>query len=221
MFYIDNISSADLGIMLENENFKSRASISYDEIEIEGKDGIGLIPKNFENVEGDIVVYMTLDNEDYILPLFTGKHTIRIDDRETDIFFYESLDLFSYSQKNAFETHFLRSPFWRKHNDTYTLVTSSVTNLGNVKSKPLIKLKGIANTTVDLTIAGIRFKYHFDEDNEVIVDCDQQEETYNGISKSKNIEIGFEYPILQVGSNDVAIHAGTCEIYVMRKDAWL
>lgn len=221
MFYIDNISSETLKIYAENENFTSRAKIDYDEVQIEGRDRSIFIEKNYLEVEGETTIYALTDNLDVLYSLFTGKHTLRVNDREVDIYFYDALETFAYSSKYAFTVNYLRGALWSKYDDDYIKVEASIINKGTIKSKPIIKLIGTANSDVDITIAGVRFVYHFDEDNEVVIDCDLQEETFNGISKSKNIEIGFEYPILKVGTNKVEINSGSCEIYIKRKDVWL
>lgn len=221
MFYIDNISSEDMHIFAEKEDFLSRASIDYEEIKIEGKDGEDLIEKNYLNVMGEITIYLQTNNLDKLYPLFTGKHILRVEDKETSIYFYDMAETFRYGSNNAFSLGYIRSPFWHIYNDSYVIVSDKVVNDGNVYSRPIIKLTGSPNTDVDLTIAGVRFKYHFDMDDCVTIDCNTMEETYEGISKSKNIEIGFDYPKLKVGDNEIFIHSGKVIIEMKRKDSWL
>lgn len=91
-------------------------------------------------------------------------------------------------------------------------------NEGNIYSKPTIKLTG--SGTVDMSINGTRFKYTF-TDPYVEIDCDRMKETYNGLSRSRNIELGLEYPHLIPGNNPVVIYSGICTIQMKRKDRWL
>ena len=74
---------------------------------------------------------------------------------------------------------------------------------------------------MDRLVLGRNSIYNFDEDSEVIIDCAKQTETCEGISKSRNMEIGFNYPSLLPGNNNIVINSGNAKIYVLRKDVWL
>lgn len=222
MFCIDGVSNEQIGVVAEEENFISRAPIFFEEIMIEGKDGSDFTEKNYSNVIGSLVLYLIRkENLDTVKSVFSGTKELTYQNRITKIRFYEVNEISRYGTTKALALNFIRDPFWYKSNDTFVKIENEVINEGSVFSKPLIKLVGTTNSDIDITIAGIRFIYHFDEDNEVIIDCETQEETFDGISKSKNIEIGFEYPILKVGTNEVKINSGDCEMYFKRKDAWL
>lgn len=219
MFYIDNISSEILMIYASNEDFLSRAPINYEEIQIDGRHGSEFIEKNYMNKVGSTKIYPQSDNLDVLFPLFTGKHELKVDDKVTEIYFYDALETTRYSKYNAFDVNYIRAPFWYKENDDFILYTNSVTNEGNVKSQPIIKLVGSGK--VDVTVGTVRFVYDFGDETEVIIDCKEMSETYNGLSRSKNIEIGFEYPTLVPGENTITVNSGSVEVYIKRKDVWL
>ena len=219
MFYIDNISSEDLMIYASNEDFLSRAPINYEEIQIDGKHGSQFIEKNYMNKVGSTKIYLQSDNLDELFPLFTGKHELKVNDRVTEIYFYDILETSRYSKHNAFGVNYIRAPFWYKAEDDFVLCTDKVTNEGNVESQPIIKLVGSGK--VDVTVGTVRFVYDFGDETEVIIDCKEMKETYDGLSRSKNMEIGFKYPVLVPGDNLITVNSGDVEIYIKRKDAWL
>lgn len=219
MFYIDNKSNEKLMLYASNEDFLSRAPINYEEIQIDGKHGSDFVEKNYMNVVGSTKIYAQSDNLDELYTLFTGKHKLKVEEKETNIYFYDTLSTSRYGRYNGFSVNYIRDPFWYKANDDYVKCTDSVTNEGNVVSQPIVKLVGTGK--IDVTIGTIRFIYDFGDDTEVIIDCKEQSEMFNGLSRSKNIEIGFEYPSLVPGDNAVMVHSGTVEVYIKRKDAWL
>lgn len=221
MFKIDGVSNIEIGAIPLEENFLSRAAVRYEEILIDGKNEPVINTLGYSSVVGQLQLQLTKKNLDLVYKLFTGKRRLEFQERITFIEFFDFIDIKREGRHKTLTINYRRYPFWSKIHDEYVLVKDTVFNDGNIYSKPIIKLVGTANSDVNITIAGIRFVYHFDEDNEVIIDCDSQEETFNGISKSKNIEIGFEYPILKVGANKVKTNSGNCEIYFKRKDAWL
>ena len=44
---------------------------------------------------------------------------------------------------------------------------------------------------------------------------------YEGLNRSRNLEIGYKYPKLEVGNNAIVIHSGSATVKIKRKDRWL
>lgn len=220
MFYLDGISAEEIGVIAEEEDFFSPASMDYDEIVIEGKNGSMFVEKGYRNVINAIKLYITdKNNIDYAKQMFNGKRTLRIGDKETIFRFYGDKKLARFGSIHTMNMNYIRAPFWYKAEDDYVLCTNKVTNEGNVESQPIIKLVGSGK--VDVTVGTVRFVYDFGDETEVIIDCKEMTEMYDGLSKSKNMEIGFKYPVLVPGDNVVTVNGGDVEIYIKRKDAWL
>jgi len=59
------------------------------------------------------------------------------------------------------------------------------------------------------------------EDEFVEIDCEEKTVEYNGLNRNRQIEIGYEFPRLDAGENDIFINSGTCEIQIKSKDRWL
>lgn len=96
-----------------------------------------------------------------------------------------------------------------------------IINEGTIDSQPLIKLIKGTTTTCEYEVNGIYFKYHFNTDDHVIIDCEEMEATYNGMPRNRHLTIGFEFPVLRPGDNVVKQISGDATIEFKRKDRWL
>lgn len=220
MFFIDGMSSLELGVIAEEEDFEQRAPILYDEQSVEGKDGSIFTAKNFGNVSSSLVLQVIKKNKlDDVYKIFTGKRNISYRGRKTVFYFYDQLETSRFGTIKKVKVPYIREPFWYLQNDSEVLIKDTVYNGGNVDSAPLIHLVG--NGDVDISINDIRFQYTFDDDGYVYIDCEEKKEYTEKGSKSKNLKIGFAYPCLSPGINSVVIHSGLCEIYMCRKERWL
>lgn len=96
-----------------------------------------------------------------------------------------------------------------------------INNEGNVESRPILRLEKTVTDKVELTINNCRFKYNFNNEEYVKIDCEEKEVKYEGLNRNRQIEIDYEFPILNIGNNDIKMHSGDCIIKVLRKDRWL
>ena len=101
------------------------------------------------------------------------------------------------------------------------ITNEKISNEGNVESRPILRLEKTSTESVELTINNCRFKYNFNDEEYVEIDCEEKEVKYEGLNRNRQIEIGYEFPILNVGDNDIKMHSGDCVIKVLRKDRWL
>lgn len=96
-----------------------------------------------------------------------------------------------------------------------------VENQGNIYSKPIIRLEKTVFKEVEIAINGIRFKYNFEEDDYVEIDCEEMTVQYEGLDRNRRLVIDFEFPKLKEGNNDIVMYSGDCIIKCKRKDRWL
>ena len=96
-----------------------------------------------------------------------------------------------------------------------------VENQGNIYSKPIIRLEKTVFKEVEIAINGIRFKYNFEEDDYVEIDCEEMTVQYEGLDRNRRLVIDFEFPKLKEGNNDIIMYSGDCIIKCKRKDRWL
>lgn len=221
MFIFNGISSKDMSISCKDEDFIGRASKVYEQTTIEGKDGSSFEELSYSNYEKSITMYLKdISKIDDVFSWLNGEGIFEYDGRKTKAWFLDEIETENqFDRIIILKTKFVRYPFWEAVDDDYIQVTTAVTNRGNACAYPVIKLSGTG--WVDISINDVRFTYNFDEDGQVEIDCLNMEETYKGISKAKNIEIGFEYPKLFPGKNTITINSGSCMIFIKRKDRWL
>lgn len=217
MFIFKGISSVDMKVFAKEENFLGHAPINYETIFVEGKDGQEIIQHNHLNFQSTLEDVVLMGNYDESLAWLSGKGELEYLGKITTVQF---LDGYIIAKENQpFSIPFVREPFWFKKDDQYEYVSTNIVNTGNVAAKPLIKLTGTGE--VELRIAGVQFEYDFKNDDYVIIDCEDKNAYFEGLYRNKQLTIGYEFPILQVGENAVEIINGSCIVEVKRKDVWL
>lgn len=105
--------------------------------------------------------------------------------------------------------------------DYFTVTDEKIKNEGNVQSRPILRLEKTVSEAVDITINGVRFKYNFNNDKYVEIDCENKEVKFDGLERFRSIEIGYDFPKLNIGNNEITMNDGDCIIKVIRKDRWL
>lgn len=97
-----------------------------------------------------------------------------------------------------------------------------VENEGNIASRPILKLTKTLDDCIDITINQVRFKYNFLENEDYVeIDCENKEVKYNNLNRNRQIEIGYEFPKLNAGNNEIVLNSGDCIVETKRKDRWL
>ena len=223
MFKFKGISSEDMQVIIEEEeHFIARASQRYEMTEIEGRDGAIFDTLGYSVVERPIYVQcLNIDKIDDILAWLNGEGEFEYKGRKTTARFYSQLEPQRTSCIRIIDTTFIRNPFWYKADDKYVTVTDSVTNEGNIQSRPIIRLEKCENDSIDITLGKTRFIYNFNEDSYVEIDCEEKSATYEGLNRNRQLEIGYEFPKLDIGNNSITLNSGDCTIKVKRKDRWL
>lgn len=223
MFKFKGISSEDMQVVIEEEeHFIAKAAQRYEVTEIEGRDGAIFDKLGYSYVERPIYIQcLNINKIDDILAWLSGEGEFEYKGRKTTARFYEQLE----PQRNAcirtIDTTFIRDPFWYKADDKYEVVSNNVQNIGNIESRPMIRLQKKNNNKADITINGIRFLYDFNNEAYVEIDCETKTVSYEKLNRFRRIEIGYEFPKLKVGNNIVTINSGDCIIKFKRKDRWL
>ena len=220
MFKFKGISNEAFKVIPVEENFFSKAAILYESVEIEGKDGADYYELGYQPIEKDLELQM-LDTSliDEIMAWLNGSGMLEYEGRVTNARFYSSYDVDRFVTLKKANVSYIRDPFWTPAIDVYEVVTTNAYNTGNIYSFPMIKLTGTG--TVDITVNNVRLTYTFNGEPYVEIDCESGKEKYNGLSRSRQLSIGMDYPKLNPGVNIVTLHSGTCTIEMKRKDRWL
>lgn len=223
MFKFKGISSEDMQVVIEEEeHFIARASQRYEMTEIEGRDGAIFDALGYSVVERPIYVQcLNIEKIDDILSWLNGEGEFEYKGRKTIARFYSQLEPQRISCIRIIDTNFIRNPFWYKIDDDYIEITDNIINEGNIESRPILRLEKTNSDEVDITINDIRFKYNFNDDTYVEIDCEEKLVKYEELNRNRQIEIGYEFPKLNVGDNIIILNSGECIIKVKRKDRWL
>lgn len=223
MFKFKGISSTDMQVIIEEEeHFIARAAQRYEVTEIEGRDGAIFDTLGYSYIDRPIYVQCLNTNKiDDILAWLDGEGEFEYKGRKTTARFYSQLEPQRSASIRIIDTTFIRNPFWYKANDEYITITDSVTNEGNIQSRPIIRLEKGEADSIDITIGEVRFTYNFGEDTYVEIDCEEKSASYEGLNRNRQLEINYEFPILKTGINIINIHGGDATIKVKRKDRWL
>lgn len=223
MFKFKGISSEDMQVVIEEEeHFIARASQRYEMTEIEGRDGAIFDTLGYSVVERPIYVQcLNIDKIDDILAWLNGEGEFEYKGRKTIARFYSQLEPQRTSCIRIIDTMFIRDPFWYKTDDNYIEITNNITNEGNIESRPILRLEKGTTDSVDITINNIRFLYNFNDETYVEIDCKKKEAVYEELNRNRQLEIGYEFPKLDIGNNSITLNSGDCTIKVKRKDRWL
>lgn len=223
MFKFKNISSKEMMVVIEEEeHFLAKAAQRVESTIIDGRDGELVEFYGYLNVERPIKVQMLNPKKlDDIFAWLDGEGVLEYKDRITTAYFSQAIDPIRTSSIKIADFMFTRSPFWYKKDDEYEVVENSIINEGNVYSKPIIRLEKGNNSIVDITIANIRFKYDFKDEEYVEIDCEDMNAYYDNLLRNNQLEIGFKFPTLNVGINDLIVNSGDPIIKIKRKDRWL
>ena len=223
MFVFKNKSSVDMGVIIEEEeHFLTRASQRYLKKEIEGKNGAIFEEQGYAVVERPMKVQILNTNKlDEILAWLDGVGMLEYNNRITKARFYNEVSPIRTANIKIADITFIRDPFWNKKNDEYVVVENTVENEGTVYSEPIIRIEKNTSNSVDITVNDVRFKYNFNNEAYVEIDCENILVEFNKLNRNKQIEIGYKYPTLNVGENQIIVHEGDATIKIKRKDRWL
>lgn len=223
MFKFKGISSKEMGVVVEEEDyFLSKASSRYENIDIDGRDGSLFNELGYTNIDISMdIQILNPDKIDDIYNWLNGSGEFEYKGRKTTAFFYNDISLQRMVSIKKANIIFSRSPFWVSTDQNYKTVTDKIVNSGNIYSKPVIRLEKGEYDVVELTIANVRFKYSFHDDNYVEIDCENYEAMCDGMLRNRNLEIGFDFPKLSPGENKITFHSGICVVKVRRFDRWL
>lgn len=231
MFYLNELSNLDIGVIPVEDTFLGRASVAFEEIIIDGKDGADLIESSYNNLTGSLELQVIKKEElDNILQIFNGKKKLKYNNRTCDIYFYDAVEIKRLGNSKTLTVNFIRSPFWESvYFKAVELKQADISIKflvgGNTTCYPFLVIKG--KGVCDISINDIRFIINFDEDgiknNKVEINCLDKTEKLGNVNLSKIVEIGFDYPKFESGmDNSIVINDGNdVEITAQYKEKWL
>lgn len=213
-FVFNGKSSDQYRVLMHTEWLDISPSINYEKTDIEGRDGAIYEALNYQDINRSVPCTM-LDRDllPQIIRWLKGSGVFEFNGRYRQARIYDQIDFDPIGLKHAdFAIPFIFEPFWYKK-DQFAQYTDNVRNNGDIYSVPIIRLKG--SGTGSVTVNGLTFGVSFDSDHQIVIDCKEKTE-----DKPKCITIGFEYPTLNPGENEISYSGGITSIEIMRKDRW-
>lgn len=225
--FFKNINSDDIeGLIICSEPPISSSALNIKETTIDGRNGAIIEKLGYKTYIKTVEIALKRNaNVDDIISFFSGEGDLIFKNEIDKVYqgaIYERIDLERLLRFRKGKVKFYCQPFKYKRNDTYTSITDIVTNVGNIKSQPIIRLEKGTSASAELTVGGTRFKYTFlENDTYVEIDCEKMTVLYEGLNRNRQLEIGYEFPKLNVGNNTVIVHSGDATVKIKRKDRWL
>lgn len=222
MWKFKGISSEDMDIVASELDFTAKAPQRLNQINVDGKNESQYIPLGYEEVDIDVFLQL-LDptRESEVYAWLNGEGLLEYNGKITKAYFYGSFQLTRDATIKTGKARFMRSPFWHKANEDFSTVTTSVVNAGTMPAQPFLRFEKGTTQTFDITIGGVRFQYDFGSDTFVEIDCSNGEVKYNGLYRFGQISIGFDLPVLPIGTSLIVLHSGDPVIKIKQKDRWL
>lgn len=220
MIKFNGLSEKELGVVIEEPTrILGRAPLKTEITTIDGRDSNIVDYLGYEPFKTSLdFQILDINKIDLLFETLTGKLRLDYDGKYSFINTYDAINLERMAFLRKFSISVHRDPFWRIDDD----FVEDFSNTGNVASKPILRFVKKENSSLDVTVSGIRFKYTFNEqDTYVDIDCESKNAMYDGLSRNRNLEIGWDFPIFHPGENVVTIHSGDALILCKRKDLWL
>lgn len=228
MFIFKGISTKDIKIIVEEpENLIAKAPLKHEVLNIEGRDDAIYHPLGYTPIEISLTLQLLDPSKiDEVLMWLDGEGELIYKNRKTKARIFSEIQPIRTAGIRIINIAIIRAPFWYSIEDDYSEVredneNSKIINEGTAPSKPIIKLTKLESDMCEFEVNGIYFKYNFNHDSEVLIDCEKMEASDNGQLRNRHLTIGYEFPVLDPGPNVVKRISGDAKIEFKRKDRWL
>ena len=209
----------------------TKSSKRIETIDIEGRDGDIVIEHGYEAYDKKIEIGLTKNYDiDDIISWLDGSGDLIMSNESDKVYKARIIKQIDFERLLTFKTAsitFHVQPYKYKYDEDDVSATSSqissksmtVTNSGNVSSKPLIRLTG--SGTVEISLNGYSvFTYTFPA-NDTYVDIDSEEQDAYVSSIKKNRSMYGEFPVLSSGINTISWTGTLTDIKVTPRSRWL
>lgn len=224
MFVFKGISSKDMEVIVEEEqHFLAKARQKFNQIDIGGRNDAMYEELGYSPIERPIKIQiLNKEKIDKILAWLDGSGDFMYNNRITRARFYNEIEPIRSASISIVDTRFIRSPFWYRANDKFIATSNSIIiNEGTVYSEPIVRLDKNQSDNVDFTINNERYVYHFNNEPYVEINSEEGTVQYEGLNRNRQIEMEYQFPILQRGENRVIINSGDAIVKFRKKDRWL
>ena len=206
----------------------SKPQMRIRETLIDGVDGSVIEELGYAPYDKPLAIGLTQKADiDEVINFFSGTGEVVFSNEPDKYYKAHIVNQIDYARLVRFKTAtvvFRVQPFkYKASEQPITIPTSqgvyNVENWGNKTSKPLIHITGTG--TVECTVNGnIMFSYTFpDNETEVYIDSEMQDAYLDSVLKNRNM-VG-EFPILQIGANEITFTGTVTEVEILARSRWL
>lgn len=224
-FIFKGVSSTSFNIIVNSLPPITKPPLKVEEISIDGVDGTRYEELGYESYEKAIKITLKENNIDELISWLNGEGNLILSNEQDKYYNAKIINQIDFERLIKFqpvEIVFKVQPY--KYSITEVAIESEtetsfiVTNSGNEKAKPIITLRGTGNIVFYLD-SNLIFQYTFDDSGEVVIDSEKQDAYLGNVLKNRNM-IG-EFPIFQVGDNEVIVEGDITYLKIENRSRWL
>lgn len=225
-FNFKNIDSRNIsGLIVQELPPITKPPMRVSLIEIDGRDGDLIEELGYQAYDKVINIGLTRSYDiNEIISWLNGDGELILSNENDKYYKAKIIEQIDFERLARFKTANIKfhvQPYKYKTNENYVSVNQTIQNIGNIESKPLIRLEKTNSNNVSITINGTNIQYDFNNETYVEIDCEDKTIKYNGLNRNRQMIIGYNFPKLSIGVNTISFNSGTCTIKVKRKDRWL
>lgn len=236
-FIFDNKSSEDFNLIIKSSNHSSVPFVSYEEIEIPGRDGEVIINNNcYKNRKINVVVYIDNMNSNETIHEYARrikkwlqsdmKYKKLIFDDDSD-FYLEAICINQLDFEKIIENFsemqltFLCKPYKKYINENkITLISSRKIYNSYMKSKPKIKVIGSGNITLNINNQQVILK-GIESEIEIDSEIMNAYKVVDGKMILQNNKMYSDFPILEEGQNSISWTGNVTKVEIIPRWAVL
>ena len=196
---------------------------------IDGRDGDIIEELGYESYNKNLKIGLSKGYDiDQIIKYFTGSGELVMSNESDKIYTCRIIDKVDYEKLLRFKKatiKFYTQPYKYLNNEEEIDINIEnetsvvVNNQGLEKSKPIIKLNGSGEVEISINNMVV-FEYTFPEnETEVTIDSLEEEAYYNGVYKNRNM--AGEFPVFNLGQNEISWSGSLTRIRIQPKSRWL
>lgn len=223
-FIFKDISSEDFGIIVNSLPPISKPTMRVEETIIDGVDGAIYEDLGYSPYDKSIKMTLKENNIDEVINWLKGEGKLILSNEPDKYYNAKIIEQINFERLikfNPVEVKFKVKPFKYALNEEWITLAESgkVVNEGLEQSLPTIKISGTG--TIEFMVNDlIVFTYTFPEnETEVIIDSERQDAYLGETLKNRNMN--GDFPIFQVGENNISWNGEVTNIEVLVKSRWL
>lgn len=218
-------TSDSKNVIIESFNWFTKPQKRTDVRLIDGKDGAVVTELGYAPLVLSCVIGLkSTANVDEVIAWLDGSGVLKCSDdalKFRNAMVLEQVDYQKLIRFRKAEVEFyVKDPFRYLVTETPQVVSTfpgAITNAGSVYTRPKLTIEG--SGAISVTLNGTTFDYTFPTGENVVIDCDTMDATYNGALRNQYMSGNF--PILAVGSNALSVSGTVTSITVTNHTRFL